>query len=306
MTVEDSAILNFHGSFCAIVIYHFCIERDAGDRDVPPNSETPSEPTRGVVRLEVQDSGVARIMLDNPAKLNAISLSMWQDLAEALARWASDPAVRCVVLAGQGEKAFCVGADISQMDSMRSGPEASAEYDRITKSTLAQLQAFPKPTIAMVSGFCIGAGVALAAACDLRVAAAGSRFGIPSARLGIAYLYLCVKRLNELVGPAQAKRLLYTGEKYAAEEMLRIGLIDELVPAGDVVQRVCALATGIAANAPLSLAAAKFSVDTACGDAAESDIAACASRERACAESDDHAEGRRAFMEKRAPVFRGR
>ena len=270
------------------------------------NTAKPGEPARGAVHLNIEADGVAWISLHNPAKLNAMSLAMWQALGEALTRCENDPTVRCCVLTGQGEKAFCVGADIGQMDTMRSGVAASAEYDRITKSALAQLQAFSKPTIAMVSGFCMGAGVALACACDLRVAAAAARFAIPSARLGVAYYYSGAKRLTDLVGPSQAKRLLFTGEKYAAAEMLRIGLLDEVVPDGELAQRVQALSAGIAANAPLSLAAAKHAVDTACSDAAERDTAGCAARERACTESEDYAEGRRAFLEMRVPVFRGR
>ena len=156
----------------------------------------------------------------------------------------------------------------------------------------------------MIAGYCIGAGVALAAACDLRVAATGARFGIPAARLGIGYFYAGVKQLVDLVGPAQAKRLLFTGDKFGAEEMLRIGLVDEVVAAQHLSERVSALAAAIAANAPLSVAAAKFAVATARSDGAP-DVAACSAQEAACNNSEDHAEGRRAFLEKRVPKFQG-
>ncbi len=265
----------------------------------------PGETAPGSVQVSIEANGIAWITLNNPAKLNAMSLSMWTALSEALTELESNPAVRCCVFTGQGDKAFCAGADISQMESVRSAPTSSADYDRITKSTLAQLRTFQKPTIAMISGFCMGAGVALATACDLRIAAVGSRFGIPSARLGIAYFHAGVNWLTELVGPAKAKRMLYTGEKFAAEEMLRIGLLDELVASGELAQRVQALAGSIADNAPLSIAAAKYAVQTSCSESERNDAAGCAARERACTESADHAEGRRAFMEKRAPVFRG-
>lgn len=255
------------------------------------------------VETSIDASGVGWITLHNPDKLNAISVAMWQQLGAALTQFEQDASVRCVVLTGQGDKAFCVGADISQ-GSYSSGPSGLAEYDALVKRTLGQLQGFPKPTLAMVQGFCIGAGVALASACDIRVAAATARFGIPVAKLGIAYVFEGVQRLVTLMGPAQAKRLLYTGERYPADEMLRAGLVDEV--AWDVVSRVRELAHTIAANAPLSTVAAKYAVDTLSADGRAPDVAGCAARARACYESEDHAEGQRAFRERRAPVFRGR
>ena len=258
------------------------------------------------VQASFGENGIAWLRLDNPPKLNAMSLPMWRALSEALTRFESDSSVRCVVLTGAGEKAFCVGADISQFDKIRSGPEASAEYDNATRTTLSQLQEFPKPTIAAINGFCLGAGVALAAGCDLRIAAVGSRVGVPAAKLGIGYPYSNVKRLTELVGPSQAKRLLFTGEKFAAEEMLRVGFFDELVQQGELASRVGALAGVIAANAPMTIAAAKYAVALASQDDGKRDLATCAAQVQACTDSEDHAEGRRAFMEKRAPVFHGR
>lgn len=264
-----------------------------------------TETTTARVHVSVED-GVAWLTLDNPAKLNAMSLPMWRTLSESLTRFESDPAVRCVVLGARGEKAFCVGADISKFEEIRSGPESSAEYDRVTMGTLSQLQAFPKPTVAMISGFCLGAGVALSIACDLRIAAVGARFGIPAAKLGIGYFYNGVKWLTDLIGPAATKRMLFTGDKFPAEEMLRLGFLDELVAPVELVARVRALVGIIAANAPMTIATAKYSVATVCSDAPMRDIASCQARVQACIESEDHAEGRRAFMEKRAPIFRGR
>jgi enoyl-CoA hydratase len=257
------------------------------------------------VHVHCDASGVAWITLDNPAKMNAMNLAMWQSLADALARLQADASVRCCVLTGEGDKAFCTGADIGQMDAMRGGADASAEYDRITKHTLARLHAFDKPIVAMVSGYCMGAGVALAAACDLRFAAEGARFAIPSAKLGIAYYHQGVKRLTELMGPANTARLLFTGERFNAEEMLRRGLLDEVLPQEQLAQRVLALASAIAANAPLSIAAAKFAIRAANGCEEAGIAAQLAAHEQACASSEDHAEGRRAFLEKRAPVFQG-
>jgi len=176
----------------------------------------------------------------------------------------------------------------------------------MTIDCLRKIQDFPKPTIAMVAGYCLGGGVALAIACDLRIAAVGSRFGIPAAKLGLACLYPVVKRVTDLVGPSTAKRILFAAEQFAAEEALRFGLIDELVPADALAATAKNLASRIAANAPLTIAAAKHAVDTAISEPADRDITGCAEREQACLESQDYIEGRRAFTEKRAPVFQGR
>ena len=158
----------------------------------------------------------------------------------------------------------------------------------------------------MISGYCLGAGVALANACDLRIAGAGSRFGIPAARLGLACSLDVVARLTDLVGPSTAKRILFTAERYSADDALRFGLIDDLVAADELRATVGAMAASIVANAPLTIAAAKHAVDTVMGGASDADLAACAEWERTCIESDDYVEGRRAFMEKRKPVFNGR
>ncbi|WP_239294514.1 enoyl-CoA hydratase [Caballeronia zhejiangensis] len=251
------------------------------------------------------ENGVGSIVLDNPRKLNAMSLSMWQTLVNVLEKLESDPALRCVVLSGKGEKAFCVGADVSQFAQSHSGEEAIAEYDRITRGALLRLQSFPKPTIAAVSGYCLGAGVALAAACDIRIAASGSRLGIPAAKLGLGYYYAGVKRLADLVGPSRAKQIIFTASQFPAEEMFRMGLIDELVEPSQFADRVGEMAATIAANAPLTIAAAKYAIETVFSDASEPDIEGCAAREQACMISQDYAEGRKAFAEKRVPVFKG-
>jgi enoyl-CoA hydratase len=261
----------------------------------------------GRINVSVQ-GGVGWIELDNPAKLNAISIAMWQSLVDALARLGNDAALRCVVITGHGDKAFCAGADIEEKSGAHQMSEV--EQSRIIVNALGTVQRFAKPTIAMISGYCLGGGLALAAACDLRVASSGSRFGLPAAKLGQACFYNVVERLAHLVGPSTTKRIIFTADRFPAEEALRMGLVDDLVDdlvASEMLHgKVRAMAAGIAANAPLAIMAAKHVVETIFSGAAESDRAACEALGQGCAESQDYVEGRRAFIEKRAPVFLGR
>jgi enoyl-CoA hydratase/carnithine racemase len=248
--------------------------------------------------------GVGWITLDNPSKLNAISTGMWHTVVDTLEAFEANAAVRCVVFSGHGDKAFCAGADIAEKD--QSARDSAPAADGEVFDALAKIRAFPKPTIAMISGYCLGAGIALAVACDLRVASATAHFGIPAAKLGLPYFYAGLKSLADLVGPSTAKRIIFTADRFPAEEALRFRLIDELVPACDLPETVQALASRIVANAPLTIAAAKHAVATAFSDNVDRDLAGDTERERACMESQDYVEGRRAFIEKRPPVFQGR
>jgi enoyl-CoA hydratase/carnithine racemase len=268
-------------------------------------TSSPASATDGLGRVLVSiDGGVGRIELDNPARLNAISEAMWQALVDALAKFEGDADVGCVVICGAGERAFCSGADIAEKD--RVAQKAPGERNKAALGALSRIEAFPKPVIAKISGYCLGAGLALAAACDLRVAVLGSTFGIPAAKLGLGLAYPVVQRLTELVGPSTTKRIIFTADRIGAQDALRFGLVDELAPAIELEATVRSLAQRIAGNAPLTIAAAKFAVATAVRTASERDLAWCAALERACAESADYAEGRRAFREKRAPRFLGR
>ncbi len=255
--------------------------------------------------LARSEGGVGTITFNQPEKRNAMSIGMWDGMAEALDAFEADPAVRCVVLEGAGGKAFVSGADISQFEQSRSDAEAQKHYNTKTSHGRAKLAAFPKPVIAKIQGFCMGGGLGIAMSCDMRICGAGSEFGIPAAKLGIAYGFDMVSNLVALVGPAHAHFILMTGGRITAAEAERMGLVNRVVPAEALDAEVAAITATIAGNAPLSLLANKRTVRAVLADAAERDMAAIAAAQDACFDSADYREGRRAFMEKRKPAFTG-
>ena len=256
-------------------------------------------------RIEARAEGpIGWVIFDNQKRRNAMSLGMWTGLTAALERFAADPSVRVVILRGAGETAFVSGADISEFDAHRSDAAAAAEYARATDGAWKALGAFEKPMIAMIQGFCFGGGVAIAMKADLRIAADNSLFAIPAARLGIAYPTHSVRDLVALVGPAKAKEILYTGMRLDAGAALAIGLVNRVMPVAHLEAEVAALCATIAENAPLTIRAAKETIDQIARD--EHDPKKVAERVAACFDSADYAEGRRAFMEKRRPQFTGR
>jgi enoyl-CoA hydratase/carnithine racemase len=257
----------------------------------------------GRIVLDVAD-GVGLVTFNNPEKRNAMSLQMWDGLVAALDRLEADPAVRVVVLTGAGFKAFVSGADISQFDKTRADASAQAEYDRRTSAGRIRLGAFSRPVIARIRGFCLGGGLAIAMQADLRIAAEDSSFGIPAARLGLAYAPDLVRQLVALVGPAHARMLLYSGSRIDAREAGRIGLVNRVVADEELSEVVVDLARTIADNAPLSVRAAKLAVDAAV-EPTGADHDAVAAAIAACFDSADYREGRTAFLEKRPPQFRG-
>jgi enoyl-CoA hydratase/carnithine racemase len=256
--------------------------------------------------LSAKDDGVGLIIFNQPAKRNAMSVDMWEGLGAILDEFHEDSSIRVVILTGAGHKAFVSGADISQFEKQRSNADAQAEYDKLTSAGRAKLAAFPKPVIARIRGFCLGGGLGIAMQADLRIAAEDSEFGIPAAKLGIAYGFDMVRKLVDLVGPAHARMILYTGTRFDAAEAQRIGLINRLVPDTELSDVVIDIARTIADNAPLSVAASKVSVDNAMRDAEARDMAQMQRMMDACFDSADYREGRKAFMEKRAPRFQGR
>jgi enoyl-CoA hydratase len=250
------------------------------------------------------DGSIGWMTFNKPARRNAVSLDMWQAMPVILDRFEQDPAVRVIVLRGAGDQAFVSGADISQFEALRASREGNAHYDQVSGEATRRLMACTKPTIAMINGYCIGGGLAIAVCCDLRIAGEGARFGIPAARLGVGYGAPGVKNLMQIVGPSFTKEIFFTARHFSAAEAREMGLINRVV-ADDTLQvytrQYC---TTIADNAPMTMHALKRTVgELMQGERA--DLAACEDLVTACFDSQDYIEGRRAFMEKRRPVFRG-
>jgi enoyl-CoA hydratase/carnithine racemase len=253
-----------------------------------------------------KDGAVGRIIFNNPARHNAVSLEMWQAIATIMADFDADDSVRVIVVSGAGGKAFVSGADISEFKEKRNSEEAAAEYAKISEAGRKALAETLKPTIAMIRGYCIGGGLATALACDLRIAAEGSRFGVPAAKLGLGYAYDGIKKLIDMVGPAYAREIFYTARQFTAEEALQMGLINRLLPDGELEGFVKNYCDMIAQNAPLTVRSAKVAVREALKPEAERDLELCKRMVAECFASADYAEGRTAFMEKRRPAFTGR
>src|SRR5207237_4789979 len=250
--------------------------------------------------------GVGVVTFNNPEKRNAMSLDMWEGLGQALTELRDDEAVRVVVVVGAGDKASVSGADIGQSEKNRHNAAASEEYSRRSEAQRALLASYPKPTIACIRGFCLGGGMQVAMLTDIRIAAENSQFGISAAKLGIAYGYDGLRHLVSLVGPSWARLIMYTGMRIDSAEALRIGLVDRVLPHGELWNATMEIARTISGNAPLAIQAAKITIAQVLKDPDKRDMDAIRRIGIACMDSEDFREGRRAFMEKRKPRFRGR
>jgi enoyl-CoA hydratase/carnithine racemase len=261
-------------------------------------------PTERVqVRLE---ASALHIVFNNPARHNALSVDMWGAVPALLAQAAADERVRLVVFSGAGEKAFVSGADISQFEDQRAAKAAVKHYEALAEEALMAIYHSHKPTLACIRGWCIGGGVNVAISCDIRIAASDAVFAIPAARLGLGYRYSALKNLVDLIGVGAAKDLFYTARRIDAAEALRLGLVSRVAAVDQLLVLLAEYTGSIGENAPLTLFAAKQIVGEILKPSPELDAARCRELILACFESEDYAEGRRAFMEKRKPVFKGR
>ena len=259
--------------------------------------------SEGRLRVE-RDGPIGRMVLDNPARRNAIGGEMWRAIPVAMADFDADPAVRCVVIRGEGTVAFAAGADISEFEKNRSSEEGVRAYEQAVEAAHRAIEDSPKPVIALIHGFCIGGGLATALSCDLRYASPSSQFAIPAARLGLAYGVTGTSRLVATVGHAAAREIMFTARRYGAEEALAMGLVNRVLPEEQLDEYVRKVALDLAGNAPLTIAAAKAVIEAVI--APPGDVSAARERIARCMKSEDYVEGRRAFMEKRKPQFSGK
>ena len=253
---------------------------------------------------EIKD-GIGWVIYNNPERLNAVSLEMTEALPVIFDAFEERGDVRVVVIRGAGERAFVSGADISEFEKSRSSEESRRSFDEKGKIAAARIEALTKPIIAMIRGYCMGGGLMSALRADIRIASEDAQFGIPAARLGLGYGYSGVAPLVDLVGPAAANEILFSARRFSADEALRMGLVNRVVAGSALEPAVVDLALRIADNAPLTVRAAKFAIRQCARDPDTRDLDEAARLVEACFRSEDYVEGRRAFMEKRRPDFRG-
>ena len=255
--------------------------------------------------LSRKDGHIGYIIFNNPERHNAVSMEMWEACSDLINDFEKDRDVRVVVITGAGEKAFVSGADISKFEEERSSEEGVKRYNKAVDQGYGSVAKFPKPTIAMIRGYCIGGGMGLATCCDIRICSDNSKFGVPAAKLGLGYGYVGVKRLADIVGPSFTKEIFYTARQFDAEEAQIMGLVNRVVPAEQLESYVRDYANTIAGNAPMTVDSIKLITNEIYTDESKRDIKACNDAVAACFASNDYKEGRAAFMAKRKPVFTG-
>jgi len=255
--------------------------------------------------LSRNDNGVGYITFNNPEKHNAVSIEMWDALVIILNDFKQNKDIRVIVLNGAGGKSFVSGADISKFDKERSSKEAVLNYNKRTQKVYELLETFPKPTIAMINGYCIGGGLNLAVCCDIRICSEKSKFAMPAAKLSLGYPFSSIKRLFDIMGPGMAKHFMFTAERIVADEALSCGLVQKLVTEEKLESYVKDYALTISKNAPLTIRAMKQIGIEILKNPEDRDLLLCEELASNCFDSEDYKEGRKAFMEKRPANFKG-
>ena len=250
------------------------------------------------------DGNIGWMIFNNPDKHNAVKVEMWEAIPQLLDQFEADDSVKVVVLKGSGEKAFISGADISEFEQVRASQAATKHYEDIADGASDRLYACDKPTIAMIRGYCIGGGAGIAVSCDLRIATETSKFGIPAAKLSVGYRHGGIQKLVDLVGPSAAKDIFFTARQIPAPEALNMGLINKMVPNDELEVTIEEYCRWICANAPLTITAVKQIIEQIVKPG-PLDQNLCEQLVENCFNSKDYIEGRRAFMEKRKPIFKG-
>jgi len=263
----------------------------------------PPQPGRLLSRKE---GAIGWIVFSNVAKHNAVSYDMWSAFPEAMRDLEADPGVRAIVITGEGEKAFISGADISQFEKARASADAQATYNAAVETAYLAPLRCAKPVVARIRGICMGGGLGLAAACDFRFAADDAVFRMPAARLGLGYNYPGIKRFVDLIGAANTAEIFFTARKFDALDAQRMGFLTRMVPAAELDGEMAAFLALLAENAPLTIAEVKYGIRQVLATDEERDLEALQRMIEACFASEDYKEGRTAFMEKRAPGFKGR
>lgn len=256
--------------------------------------------------LAYVDDGVGWMVFNNPERLNAVNFAMKRHIPGIIQAFEQDEEVRVVVMMGAGERAFVSGADVTEFGEVRSTPDAIRVYDEVTNRMWDSLRNVEKPLIAMIRGFALGGGLETALRADLRIAAEGAEFGIPAVKLGIGFSFENTEELLYAIGPTRTADLLLSGRRFSAYEALEAGLLNRVVSPEELERTVREIAQQIAANAPLAVRTIKANMRTARLPEGKRDMAALAALAAECYASEDYAEGRRAFAEKRTPRFLGR
>jgi enoyl-CoA hydratase/carnithine racemase len=259
----------------------------------------------GTERILARTEGaVGWLTFNNPERRNAVSIDMWEAIPKVLAAFTSDAAIRAIVLTGAGDKAFVSGADISQFEKQRSTQDAVQRYEELAEGAQLAILTCEKPVIAMIRGFCIGGGLNIANGCDLRIASEDARFAIPAAKMGLGYRASSMKMLVDNIGAAYAREVMLTARQFTAAEARHMGLVHHVVPVSELQSFTEKFCQDISANAPLTMRAAKRLIREV--SKGTWDVAQCKAWVKECFDSADYQEGRKAFMEKRKPVFAGK